>query len=805
MEGAGKRGDRDTDRSGATRSSLPGNAWDVVQARDIAGGVHFHHADAARGPVPHQLPADVRGFVGRDESLTSLDGLLPDAADGSQTVVISAIAGTAGVGKTSLALHWAHRVKERFPDGQLHINLRGYDAGPPVSADQALERFLRALGVAPGAVPDDTEDKAALYRSLLTGRRMLILLDNASAVRQVRPLLPGSASCMVLVTSRDRLSGLVARDGAHRLDLDILPEDEAVQLLRTSTEEHRTPDPEAELVHLARLCACLPLALRIAAERAAARPHMPLGELIGELQNESSLWLALSADDEEEGDAVRTVFAWSYRALGAEPARMFRLLGLHPGPELSAHAAAALADVSVTTARRLLDALTGAHLLSTSAYDRYQFHDLLRAFAFEQAGREEAPHECEAAVRRLCTWYLEAMAAAAEVYDAQYADDWHVHPASAGLPGLPDVSGYDRAMSWFTLETDNLAAVSGTAADAGLDEIAWKLPALLRTPYLDRHPVQGWLPMADRALTAARRSRDLIGQAVTFTGLSIAHRQAHQLAEAVGHGRAALKAARQTDDPWQITAALVILGHALRRSRELDEALGSYREALDIADRHGLRLWTVWGLIGRAEAQLEAGELDAARESITATLNELMDDESPGARSECLWVQAVIDREAGDLTEAHDRIRRALHIAYETRNVIYQGECETESGRILLADGQPDEALAALQRAASVGRLMGDLSTESAAFDETGLAYQALDRPQEAADFHRHAVAGFRELGDRRRLAGALENLARATGLLGDAASAASHRHEALGLLGGYTDPRARALSATVAAGLPQQ
>ncbi|WUH95237.1 NB-ARC domain-containing protein [Streptomyces sp. NBC_00433] len=663
MEGPEGRDEQNLDRSGTTHSELSGNAWDVVQARDITGGIHFHHANPAHESHPQQLPADVRGFVGREASLDSLDAILARRTDGSQTVVISTIAGTAGVGKTALATHWAHQVRDRFPDGQLYVNLRGYDAGPPVTADQALERFLRALEVAPGAIPDDPEDKAAIYRSLLAGRRMLIVLDNAAAVRQVRLLLPGTPSCMVLVTSRDRLSGLVARDGAQRLDLDVLAEDEAVQLLRDSTGGHRGPDPETELVQLARLCSCLPLALRIAAERAAARPHMPLSELISDLQDESSLWLALSADDEDDADAVHTVFAWSYRALSADAARMFRLLGLHPGADFSVHAATALAGVSTVAARRLLDSLAGAHLISASAYDRFQFHDLLRAFAFEQAVNDETPENREAAVRRLCEWYLETMAAAAAVHDAQYADDWHVHAARGDLPGIPDVSDYDRAMTWFTVETDNMVAVSRTAAEAGLHEVAWKLPALLRTPFLDRHPVQGWLPMADQALLSAQRSGDLLGQAVTLTGMSIAHRQAYRLAEAVEQSRAALAAARQAGDAWQTIAALVMLGHALRQGRRLDEALESYQEALDIARGLRLRLWIVWGLIGRAEALLESGFHSEARECIAATLQELLENESPGARSECLWVEATIDRETDRLTDAEEHIGQALHMA----------------------------------------------------------------------------------------------------------------------------------------------
>lgn len=286
----------------------------MVQAGSVSGGVHFHapaDTPGAPTPPPRQLPAVTRTFVNRADELARLDALLP-AADGDPLpTTLLVIAGTAGAGKTSLALRWAHRVAGRFPDGQLHINLRGYDVQQPVAAHDALHRFLTALGVPSDAVPADTDAAAALYRSLLADRRMLVVLDNAATVAQVRPLLPGNDRCLTLVTSRDRLSGLAIRDGARRLTLGTLTESEAVALLRVVTAEHRPHDDETELTELAQLCARLPLALRIAAERAASHPYLALAELIADLRDESALWDALSAGDATEAEAVRTVFAWS--------------------------------------------------------------------------------------------------------------------------------------------------------------------------------------------------------------------------------------------------------------------------------------------------------------------------------------------------------------------------------------------------------------------------------------------------------------------------------------------------------------
>ena len=351
-----------------TSSDFSGTAQNVVQGRDIAGGVHFHVSDRTPVAVPRQLPGGVVDFVNRAEDLERLDDLLGREDERRSPVCV--ITGTAGVGKTSLAVRWSQHARTRFPDGQLYVNLRGYDPGEPVTPGRALAGFLEALGMPSREIPADPDARSAAYRTLLADRRVLVVLDNAASVGQVRPLLPGAGSCLTLVTSRSRLSGLVARDGARRLSLEVFDESAAVELLQRVTAGHRNEEG-GDLAELARLCARLPLALCVAAERAAARPRTPLNALIDDLRDESSLWDALSSEDDDEADAVRTVFAWSYRALSAEAARLFRLLGLHPGHQFSTHAAAALAGVTAPQARRLLDTLVGVHLLEQTGQDRY--------------------------------------------------------------------------------------------------------------------------------------------------------------------------------------------------------------------------------------------------------------------------------------------------------------------------------------------------------------------------------------------------------------------------------------------------
>ncbi|MFD8379513.1 hypothetical protein ACFV2X_13400 [Streptomyces sp. NPDC059679] len=408
--------------------------------------------------MPRQLPADGSGFVGRTAELAELDTLLRegdgDDPDGRVSVVV--IAGTAGVGKTSLAVRLAHRVSGRFPHGQLFMNLRGYDAGPPLAPAAALERFLRALGVPAPAIPAGLEERAELYRSLLAGKQVLVVLDNAATVGQVRPLLPGTAGCLTVVTSRHRLSGLAVRDGARRITLGMLAEQESAELITAATRGYRTGDDPAQIAELARLCARLPLALRIAAERAATHPLLTLPELTAQLRDESTLWEALSSPDQEEADAVRTVFAWSYRTLPPPAARLFRLLGLHPGPDFSVQAAATLAELDPRETHGLLDLLAGAHLIESTSADRYQFHDLLRAYATDQAHQEENPEDQHAALQRLARWYLHTADTARAAAQSFYPS---VLPPERTCPAPVLVfHGQQDALAWHQSEQANLLA-----------------------------------------------------------------------------------------------------------------------------------------------------------------------------------------------------------------------------------------------------------------------------------------------------------------------------------------------------------
>ncbi|MGH3157312.1 MAG: BTAD domain-containing putative transcriptional regulator, partial [Streptosporangiaceae bacterium] len=410
--------------------------------------------------VPRQLPACVPHFAGRAKELAALNRLLDQ--NGTQAVVISAIGGTAGVGKTALAIHWAHQVVQRFPDGQLYVNLRGYDPGQPMPAADALAGFLGALGIAGDDMPRGLDERSALYRSLLADRRMLVVADNAGSVQQVRPLLPGTPGCVAVVTSRDSLAGLVARDGAQRLDLDLLPSGDAVALLRTLIGERVDAEPRAA-VTLADYCSRLPLALRVAAEFAVTRSAISLANLVGDLANQQRR-LDLLEVDGDPGTAVRAVFSWSYRRLDASTARAFRLLGLHPGLELDSYTAAALTGTTVEAAHQIVGQLARAHLIHPAGPGMHGMHDLLRAYARELADLEDQ-QEWQAALTRLFDHYLYT---AASAMDALFPAEHRRRPRLSRSAWLDrPMTGPPAARAWLDAQQANLVPGVAFSADQG--------------------------------------------------------------------------------------------------------------------------------------------------------------------------------------------------------------------------------------------------------------------------------------------------------------------------------------------------
>ncbi len=546
-------------------------------------------ADMRQGPrdadpfVPRQLPPAVRHFAGRSTELQSLTGVLDEAVATGNTVVISAIDGTAGIGKTALAVLWAHRVAARFPDGQLYVNLRGFDpADAPMAPADALRGFLEALQVPRDRIPAGFDAQVDLYRSLLAGRRVLIVLDNARDVEQVRPLLPGTVGCLALVTSRNRLTGLVTGDvtgdGAYAITLGLLTAAEARELLTRHLGAARVAAEAAAADQLIDDCARLPLALSIVAARAATRPRFTLGTLTQELRESRG-----GLDPFDGGDPTsnaRAVFSWSYQTLSRDAARLFRLLGLCPGPDITGPAAASLAALPQPDAARLLAELARSRLIDEHAPGRFTFHDLLRAYAAEQAHTLDSDTDRREAVLRVLDHYLHTAFTCNRLLYPQ-RDPITLVPARPGVtPEAP--ADQDDAMAWFTAEHPVLLAAIRHAADAGLDAYAWQL-AWTNSTFLN---MQGhwhdWVATQSTALTAARRLGNESWQANAHRSLGLAYIRLDRDGDADAHFQQALQLYAALGDDTGAAHAHLSLGRMFEGQGRFTDALSHARQALDL-------------------------------------------------------------------------------------------------------------------------------------------------------------------------------------------------------------------------------
>jgi DNA-binding SARP family transcriptional activator/Tfp pilus assembly protein PilF len=567
--------------------------------------------------VPEQLPTDVRHFVGRDRELSELTR--EAVADGhSRTVVITAINGIAGVGKTALAVHLAHRLRDRYPDGRLYVNLRGFEPrSAPMPPAEALDKFLRALGADPQALPFDEAGQSALYRSMVAQRRLLIVLDNAANAQQVRPLLPGSPTSMVLITSRNSLGALAARDGAQRISLDTLSDEEATELMTSLLAESGVLAEPSQIRELAELCSRLPLALRVAAQRTATGADAALSDVLEQLRDEIRRLDALTSND-DPANAVRAVFSWSFRALAPEVTRLFRLLGLHPDAEVSSLAAAAISGSSAKSTRRHLDVLTRANLIEPIARDRYRMHDLLRIYATELVQEIESQAEHTAALTRMFDWYLESADAANRVIDP-LRPRWQVK-TPGGTHEAASFTSRPEAISWCETHLSTYVAATRKASELDMD-YAWRLPG----PFVDvlnlrRHNRQ-WLEMFTIGIEAARRAAIDDAEMRLRTGIVYAYMYLGDFDRA----RQELEAAREwwaVHEPgsWYATT-LQGLAFYWYVQGELDKALDLTEQALEIC-RAETDWWGIgWTLNNLGVMRGRGGELATAYHYLSEALH----------------------------------------------------------------------------------------------------------------------------------------------------------------------------------------
>lgn len=708
----------------------PGSELRELHERILAG----HAAPAGRPPdkpapsVPHQLPPAVAHFIGRSEELATLSASLDD----TPTVVISAIGGTAGVGKTALAVQWAHAVADRFPDGQLYVNLGGYDSAQPVTAAAALAGFLRALGVAGSEIPAEARERAALYRSLLAGRRMLVLADNAREVTQVRPLLPGTPGCAVLVTSRDALRGLVARDGARRVDLDLLPHSDAVRVLRTLIGPRADAEPDA-VARLADQCARLPLALRVAAERAVTQPGTPLASLVADLADQRRRLDLLEAGGDAD-TAVRAVFSWSYRHLDEETARAFRLVGRHPGLDLDVHDCAALLACPATAAARLLDALGQAHLVHSDGRGRHTQHDLLRAYARDITGHDDD----SAALPRLADHYLRTASAAMDIL---FPAERHRRPEVEAAAG-DVVTDAPSAQTWLDAQRANLVAVAVAAPEhtMRLASVAYR--------YLD---VGGHYHEATSLYGAARdvavRAADRAGQAQAQSYLGTIDWRQGRYEQAAEQLRQALELFRAIGDRSGEARVLTNLGAIDWHQGRYEPAAAALWQAFELFRSTGDRSGEARVLGNLGLLDLQQAEYERAADRYTQAIAVFRDTDDRTGEAWALCNLAYTDAQLDHLTRAVEHLQIALTIFRETSDRSGEANALNELGEVLFTQGNVDQARAAHTEAIELAGQIGDQNQLAHAHDHLGRVHRALGDHDQASHHWQQALALFETIG----------------------------------------------------------
>jgi tetratricopeptide (TPR) repeat protein/transcriptional regulator with XRE-family HTH domain len=773
------------------------------------------------GAMARQLPPGVPGFTGRERELATLDLLdqrSPAGPDGAAPVAV--IAGAAGVGKTALAVHWAHRVAGRFPDGQLYVDLRGYAAAAPLTPLQALARFLRALGVPADQVPADVDEATAAYRSRLADRRMLVLLDNAADPEQVRPLLPGGRDCVVVVTSRDRLLGLAARDGAQRLELDVLPAGDARALLARLLGTARVDAEPAAVAELVELCGRLPLALRISAANLASRLDLPVGDLLAQLRGADRLAALAVAGDEQA--AVAAAFDLSYRRLPEPTRRAFRRIGLVPGPDVTAGALAALLDTTPGRADRELAALAGAHLIEERSPGRYAFHDLLRVYARERAAAEEPPVDAAGARRRLYGYYHRAADQATSL----------LYPIALRLPGAVPAGGGDpppaatfrdppEALRWLDGELPNLVAAVQQAATGDTPAAAWLISNGLRG-YLQRSaPTADALVIVETALAAAEAAGDRLaagcvrlgraslrfrlgyiagaladsaaalaalgearwvdGQAAALGNLAHGHGIRGELRQSVGYLQAAAERFGRAGSPGRVAVALADLPVPLLVLGRRQEAVRYARLAADRAAETGWEFIVALNRTNRGTLHWLLGELGPARECFARALAHFRRCGDLGEQSSALSGLAEVHCDRGrpglaaTLARAGQRIARSLEEPYR------EAGCWLALARIHHRCREPVPARQAAARALALAQQVGDRYAQGRALLALAAALRLDPASHPAA---RSSVDAARELarsGGLRLLEGqALTESAEIWLAAGDPDRAVAHARRAL-------------------------
>ncbi|WP_234389020.1 AfsR/SARP family transcriptional regulator [Streptomyces sp. AS58] len=726
--------------------------------------------------VPAELPHDTPGFAGRTGELARLHALLPREQERAEanTVVISAIGGAAGIGKTALAVRWAHQVRDLFPDGQLYINLHGFDHHrQPVEPGEALQLLLRSLGLAASEIPANHEAQGRMYRTRLAGRRMLVLLDNAASAEQVRPLLPGSPGCIVVVTSRNRLGDLVAHDGAHALPLDLLQPDEARALLSRALGADRVASDELAVGELIRLCGSLPLALRVAAARLAGDPALRTADLVAEM-TEGSRLEALEPEGEADSP-LRTAFSVSYRVLAPGARRLFRLLGLFPGAEFTAEIASGLLDAPLSQARRLLGALAAAHLVEPVTVGRYRFHDLLREYARERGLLEETDADRGAALERLLIWYLNATRATAGTWLFPELPP-SLHPGEH--PGMPSAV---TSREWLDAERANLLAVINHAAHHGPRPVAWHLTSALFGNFWVHLPRKTWQATAETALDAAEAEGDLFGQAAMHTGLMVVRWERGRAGQAMEHATRVLNIGRELGWTTGEAAGLGLRGFARWSMARLESAYDDFTAGLRMFRENGNRYFDGFGVVGLGMTCWDLGRLSEAASRLEVALSH-----SAELRG---WNDSMTLQILGRVYWELGRFTDGLQVLGPA--VTFDKRAGYRDGRAMMLDtiakinvelGRYDEGLEQAERALAMVKDVGRIWIQASIPHTVAAAHRKLGRPDRALRADEQALALARKGVLKRAEADSLLSLSLTHHQLGRYDEARAHAEQALSL-----------------------
>ncbi|HEV3361093.1 MAG TPA: BTAD domain-containing putative transcriptional regulator [Pseudonocardiaceae bacterium] len=730
-------------------------------------------ARAQRPVVPAMLPASVADFTGRTDQLAALDALLA-RPDRPMAVVISAISGTAGVGKTALAVRWAHAARERFPDGQLYVNLDGYAVGPPLRPDQVLAQFLRALGVPAERVPVEPAEAGGMYRTLLADRRMLVVLDNAADADQVRPLLPAGAGCFVLVTSRQRLDGLIAMDAARRITLDVLDIGEAVALLgRIIGEDRILAEPQAAF-ELARADACLPLALRISAAQLIIEPDTSIADYLVQLRERGMLTGLAIADDERR--AVRAAFDLSYAALKPDVRQAFRLLGLVPGPTVTAGSLAPMANCTLGQAESLLDQLAAAHLVEEGAPGRFGCHDLLREYARETALETDPAQARETALASLFDHYLwTALAAVERLFPANA----RVLESSGDSDAFPD---NDSAITWLHAERPNLVAAIRYTARAGPKRIAWKLCDTLRGYFGNCGFYVDWFIAVRAALAATDPAAEPLAHASARFGLAHAHMNRNQYAEAIVNYHEALALYRRSGWVRGEAATHINLGF-------VDEELGRLKSAAEHQSK-ALELMTAIGSTqGEAITLGNLGTLSLARGDLAAAVDYYersraihAADGSEVGVADALRHLGLLAHLRGRYADAERDLRSSADLFARVSSPGDETTALVRLSGVLVSTGRLDEATRVASHAVERAALYPNRRLDARARNALGRANGAAGRARDAIEQYELALVLAEEFGLREEQCAALLGLAASRIALGARAAGVATAEQALEL-----------------------